>query len=58
MKVSEQYGIADLKGNQIIGLIRITIMNKEKQLNVPLYKAIVRPINVVFKHGGCIVKTT
>ena len=41
--VSEQCGIAALKGNQIVGLIRITIMYKEKQLIVPLYKAIFRP---------------
>ena len=41
MKVSEQYGIAASKGNQILGLIRRTIMYKEKQLIVPLYKAIV-----------------
>ena len=41
MKVSEQCGIADSKGNQILGLIRRTIMCKEKQLIVPLYKAIV-----------------
>ena len=38
MKVSEQCGIAASKGNQIIGLIRRTIMYKEKQLIVPLYK--------------------
>ena len=43
MKVSEQRGIAASKRNQIIGLIRRTIMYKEKQLIVPLYKAIVRP---------------
>ena len=43
MKVSEQCGIAASKGNQIIGLIRKTIMYKEKQLIVPLYKAIIRP---------------
>ena len=43
MKVSEQCGIAASKGNQIIGLIRRTIMYKEKQLIVPLYKAIIRP---------------
>ena len=42
MKVSEQCGIAASKGNQILGLIRRTIMKKEKQLIVPLYKAIVR----------------
>ena len=41
MKVSEQCGIAASKGNQILGLIRRTIMYKEKQLIVPLYKAIV-----------------
>ena len=43
MKVSEQCGIAASKGNQILGLIRRTIVYKEKQLIVPLYKAIVRP---------------
>ena len=43
MKVSEQCGIAASKGNQSIGLIRRTIMYKEKQLTVPLHKAIVRP---------------
>ena len=43
MKVSEQCEIAASKGNQILGLIRRTIMYKEKQLIVPLYKAIVRP---------------
>ena len=44
MKVSEQCGIAAWKGNQIIlGLIRRNIMYKEKQVIVPLYKAIVRP---------------
>ena len=43
MKVSEQCGITASKGNQIIGLIRRTIMYNEKQLIVPLYKAIVRP---------------
>ena len=43
MKVSEQCGIAALKGNQTLGLIRRTIMYKEKQLIVPLYQAIVRP---------------
>ena len=32
-----------MKGNQILGLIKRTIMYKEKQLIVPLYKAIVRP---------------
>ena len=43
MKVSEQCGIAASKGNQILGLIRRTITYKEKQLIIPLYKAIVRP---------------
>ena len=43
MKVSEQCGIAASKGNQILGLLRRSIMYKEKQLIVPLYKAIVRP---------------
>ena len=43
MKVSEQCGIAASKGNQMLGLIRRTIMYKEKQLIVPLYKTIVRP---------------
>ena len=43
MKVSEQCGIAALKGNLILGLIRRTITYKEKQLIVPLYTAIVRP---------------
>ena len=43
MKVSGQCGIAASKGNQILGLIRRTIMYKEKHLIVPLYKAIDRP---------------
>ena len=43
MKVSEQCRIAASKGNQVLGLIRRTITYKEKQLIVPLYKAIVRP---------------
>ena len=43
MKVSEQCGIAALKGNQILVLIRRSITYKEKQLIVPLYKAVVRP---------------
>ena len=42
MKVSEQCEIAALKGNQILGLIMRTIMYKDKQLIVPLYKSIVR----------------
>ena len=36
MKISEQYRIAALKGNQVLGLIRRTITFKEKQLIVPL----------------------
>ena len=43
MKVSEQCMIAASKRNQILGLIRGTIIYKKKQLIVPLYKAIVRP---------------
>ena len=43
MKVSEQYGIAASKGNQILGLIRRNITYKEKNLIIPLYKTIVRP---------------
>ena len=43
MKVSEQCGIAASKGNQILGVIGRTVMYKDKQLIVPLYKAIVRP---------------
>ena len=42
MKVSEQRGIAASKGNQILWLIRRTITYKEKQVIIPLYKAIVR----------------
>ena len=42
MKVSEKCRIADSKGNQILWLIRRSITYKEKQLIVPLYKAIVR----------------
>ena len=58
MKVSEQCGIAASKGNTLLGIIRRTIMYKEKQLIVPLYKAIDHIWNVVFKHGGHIVKRT
>ena len=43
MKVSEQCGIAASKGNQMLRLIRRAITYEEKQLIVPLYKAIVRP---------------
>ena len=59
MKVSEQCGNAASKGNQILGLIKRTIIYKEKQLIVPLYKAILDHIwNIVFRHGGRIVKRT
>ena len=43
MKVSEQCGIAASKGNKILGFIRRNITYKEKELIIPLYKAIVRP---------------
>ena len=42
MKVSEQCGIAALKGNKILGLIRRNITYKKK-LIISLYKTIVRP---------------
>ena len=58
MKVSEQCGIAASKGNQILWLIRRTITYKEKQLIVPLHKAIVRPYLEYCKHGGRIVRRT
>ena len=41
VQVSEQCGIVASKGNQILGLIRINIIYREK--SVPVYKAIVRP---------------
>ena len=43
MKVSEQCGIAAAKGNQILGLIRQSIVYKEKELIIPLYKTVVKP---------------
>ena len=43
MNVSEQCGIAASKGNQIIGLIRRNITYKDKNLIIPLCKAIVTP---------------
>ena len=43
MKVSEKYGIAAAKGNQILGLIMRHIVYKEKELIILLYKTIVRP---------------
>ena len=44
MKVSKQCGIAAAKGNQILGLIRRNIVFKEKELIIPLYKTIIRPL--------------
>ena len=38
MKVSEQCGIAASKGNQILGLIRRNITDKEKRLIIPLVR--------------------
>ena len=43
MNISEQCWISASKGNTIIGLISRTITYQEKQLILPLYKAIVRP---------------
>ena len=40
MKVSQQFVITASKGNQIIGLIRRNITYKEKELIIPLNKAI------------------
>ena len=40
MKVSEQCGIAASKGNQILGLIILNIVYKEKELIKTLYKNI------------------
>ena len=40
MKVSKQCGIAASKGNKILELIRRNITYKEKELIIPLYKAI------------------
>ena len=42
MKVSLQCGIAAVKGNQILGLIRRYIVYKEKKRIIPPYKTIVR----------------
>ena len=39
MKVSEQCGVAASNGNYILGFIRGTIANKEKELIIHLYKA-------------------
>ena len=41
MKASEQYGIAAVNGNQILGLIRGNIVHKAQDLI--MYKTIVRP---------------
>ena len=43
MKVSEQCRIAASKGNQILGMFRISITYKDKSLILPLYRAIVIP---------------
>ena len=43
MKVSEQCGIAAVKGNQSIGIIRLNIVYKEEELIMPLHKTVVRP---------------
>ena len=43
VKVSEQCRIGAYKVNQVLGMIRRNIINKENSLIVPLYKAIVRP---------------
>ena len=43
MNVSEQCDTAASKGNQMHGLIKKNIAYNEKELNKPLYKAIVRP---------------
>ena len=37
MKVSEQCGIAAARGNQILGINRLNIVYKEKELIIPLY---------------------
>ena len=42
IKVSEQCRIVAFKGNQVRGMIRRTITNKENSLIVSLYNAIVR----------------
>ena len=43
MKVSEQCGVTASTGNQIIVLIRRNIACKEKELIIPLYKALIKP---------------
>ena len=43
IKVSEQCGIAAIKGNTILWLIKRNITYKDKTIIIPLYKAIVRP---------------
>ena len=44
IKVSEQCRIAASNGNQVLGMIRRNITNKDKSLIVPLYKAIGPPL--------------
>ena len=43
MKVSEQCRISASNGNQVLGMIRRNITDKERSLIISLYKAIVRP---------------
>ena len=42
-KVSEQCGIAARKGDQLLGMIKINITDKENNLIIPLYKSIAKP---------------
>ena len=56
MNVSEQRTIAASKENQILGLIKSNISYKEGKLIILLYKAIVKPHNVVYKGGYHIVR--
>ena len=42
MKVAEQCAIATSKGNTILGLIKRNITYKDKEIIIPLYKAVVR----------------
>ena len=42
MKVSEQCAIAASKDNHILGLVRRNLTYKEKELIIPLYRAIVK----------------
>ena len=54
MQVSEQCGIAAVKGNQILGLIKRNIVYKEKEIMIQLYKPI---YNIAYKHGTHIGRT-